>query len=180
MAFGAGWSPCVGPILGGILFLAGQTGEIGRSILYLSAYSLGLGIPFLGAALFFDLFLKSLGKLKKHLSVIKKASGLLLILVGILIMFGRFQELNRFFLKTGNALADWDASGSAGARWIPVLVLLVSGALPLLKRGLAKKPVFSGITAIFFFLTCAVGLAHLTGILSLTGIAARWLLYQGI
>jgi cytochrome c-type biogenesis protein len=180
MAFGAGWSPCVGPILGGILFLAGQTGEIGRSVLYLSAYSLGLGLPFFGAALFFDPFLKSLGKMKKHLPLIKKASGLLLIFVGLLIMLGKFQELNRFFLQTGSALAEWDNSGTVAVRLIPAILLFIGGALPLLVRIRAKRPPFSRGTAIFLVLTWAFGLAHLTGLLSLPGIAANWLLYQGI
>jgi cytochrome c-type biogenesis protein len=94
-AFGAGWTPCVGPILASILLLAGQSGRLHLAVLYLGLYSAGLGLPFLGAALFFDRFLKSAEKLKKHAPLIRKASAVLLIVTGILILSGRFQAVNR-------------------------------------------------------------------------------------
>ncbi|MDR2019958.1 MAG: cytochrome c biogenesis CcdA family protein [Treponema sp.] len=94
-AFGAGWTPCVGPILGSILLMAGQRGRIGPAALYLGAYSLGLGLPFLAAALCLDRFLgKLLLKIRPRLPLIRRISGLFLIMVGLLIVFGRFQALN--------------------------------------------------------------------------------------
>lgn len=94
-AFGAGWTPCVGPILASILLLAGQSGQMRLAALYLGLYSAGLGLPFLGAALFFDRFLKSAEKLKKHAPLIRKASAVLLVVTGVLILSGRFQAVNR-------------------------------------------------------------------------------------
>ncbi len=179
-AFGAGWSPCVGPILGGILFLAGQSGELGRAVLYLAAYSLGLGLPFLGASLFFTAFLKSLGRIKKHLPAIKKASGILLVFIGLLIMFGKFAEINRFFLKTGSLLADWAEGGSPAVRYLPAAVLAFIAALPPLLRRLAGKPPFSRPAAVFSAAAAILAAAQAAGLVSIVSLVSRWFLYQGI
>jgi cytochrome c-type biogenesis protein len=93
-AFGAGWTPCIGPILSGVLLLAGQSGKAGIAALYLTVYSLGLGIPFLLAAVFFDRFFVSAKWFREHLPLIKKISGILLVIMGILILTGRFSVLN--------------------------------------------------------------------------------------
>jgi cytochrome c-type biogenesis protein len=107
VAFGAGWTPCIGPILTGILLLAGQSGKAGMAALYLACYSAGLGLPFLLAALFFDRFLVSAAKLKKHLPAVKKISGILLVIIGILILTGRFTALNIFIQGAQYRYIDW-------------------------------------------------------------------------
>jgi len=94
VAFGAGWTPCIGPILTGVLFLAGQSGKAGFAALYLALYSLGLGIPFLLAAFFFDRYLVPAKWFREKLPLIKKISGCLLVLIGILIITNRFSALN--------------------------------------------------------------------------------------
>jgi len=93
-AFGAGWTPCIGPILTGVLFLAGQSGKAGIAVLYLALYSLGLGLPFILAAVFFDRWLVTAKWFREHLPLIKKASGILLVIMGLLILTGRFSALN--------------------------------------------------------------------------------------
>jgi len=93
-AFGAGWTPCIGPILTGALFLAGQSGKTGIAALYLALYSLGLGIPFILAALFFDRYLVPAKWFREKLPLIKKISGCLLIIIGILILTNQFSALN--------------------------------------------------------------------------------------
>ena len=93
-AFAAGWTPCIGPVLASVLLLAGQSGMAGVSAFYLLIYSLGLGIPFLLAALFFDRFLVPAKWFRDKMPVIKKISGIILIIMGLLILTGRFSALN--------------------------------------------------------------------------------------
>jgi len=93
-AFGAGWTPCIGPILTGVLFLAGQSGKTGIAIIYLIVYSLGLGLPFLLSAIFFDKYLVPAKWFKNRLPIIKKVSAFLLIIIGILIITDRLSIFN--------------------------------------------------------------------------------------
>ncbi|AEF82496.1 cytochrome c biogenesis CcdA family protein [Leadbettera azotonutricia] len=101
LAFGAGWTPCIGPILASILLLAGQQGKAGVAVLYLVVYSAGLGLPFLGVAIFFDRFLARKAWLTSRLPLIRKISGVMLILIGILILSGKFTILNRLIPSGG-------------------------------------------------------------------------------
>lgn len=94
--FAAGWTPCVGPILGGILVLATQLDTVGQGVLLLVAYSLGLGIPFLLVGLALGPLTRSLRKLNRYLSVISVVSGVLLALMGILIFADSLTFLARF------------------------------------------------------------------------------------
>jgi cytochrome c-type biogenesis protein len=87
-AFGAGWTPCVGPVLASILLLASNSGSVWRSVTYLVFYSAGLGLPFLLASFFFNAFVTVSAKLRKHLPLIRRISGALLVVIGILIIRG--------------------------------------------------------------------------------------------
>ncbi len=105
MAFGFGWTPCIGPILAGILTLASVQETIGRGMLLLAVYSAGLGIPFLLTGAAVGAALKLFGRFKKHLRWVEIASGALLILVGLAMVTGRLSVLagslpflNRFAL----------------------------------------------------------------------------------
>jgi len=104
-AFGAGWTPCLGPILTGVLFLAGQSGKAGIAALYLVLYSLGLALPFLMAALFFDRYLVPAKWFREKLPLIKKISGILLVIIGLLIITNQFSALTialqRWQFQTG-------------------------------------------------------------------------------
>jgi cytochrome c-type biogenesis protein len=93
MAFAAGWTPCVGPILGTILALAGSTGDAVRGAALLLAYSAGLGLPFVLVALLFGRVSPLLSWLNRHALVISRVAGVLLILVGVLIFTGRLGVL---------------------------------------------------------------------------------------
>jgi cytochrome c-type biogenesis protein len=93
-AFGAGWTPCIGPILTGVLFLAGESGKAGIAALYLALYSFGLGLPFLLAAVFFDRYLVPAKWFRNKLPLIKKISAIVLIIIGIMILTGQFSALN--------------------------------------------------------------------------------------
>jgi cytochrome c-type biogenesis protein len=104
-AFAFGWTPCLGPILSAILVVASQEDKIGRGILLLTVYSLGLAVPFLMTSLLMERFLKFYGRFRSHMHALEVASGGLLIALGILLVIGRFtlisswlSFLNRFAL----------------------------------------------------------------------------------
>ena len=99
MAFGAGWSPCIGPILGGILSLAATEADVSRGMGLLVAYSAGLAVPFLVAAFAVEKFLDWFQRFRKHLGLVQKASGVLLVIVGILIATGQFTRLAGYLQK---------------------------------------------------------------------------------
>ena len=93
MAFGAGWTPCIGPVLGGILGLASTQDTMGRGLVLLGGYSAGLAIPFLVAAWAVESFFDWFQKFRKYLPWVQKISGALLVLVGILLVTGEFTQL---------------------------------------------------------------------------------------
>jgi cytochrome c-type biogenesis protein len=97
MAFAAGWTPCVGPILSAILLYAGSMDTISKGILLLVFYSLGMSLPFLIAALMIDKITKLLRKISKALPVISVNSGILLIVLGILIFTENMTILIQYF-----------------------------------------------------------------------------------
>ena len=97
LAFGAGWSPCIGPILGSILLLAGNTTTLGQGVLLLLAYALGLGLPFLLAALFVQGLAAHLRRLKRYVGIINLGAGALLVLMGAMVYAGTFLRLATLF-----------------------------------------------------------------------------------
>ena len=99
MAFGAGWSPCIGPILGGILSLAATEADLSRGIGLLAAYSAGLAVPFLVAAVAVEKFLEWFKKFRRHIHLVQKVSGALLVAVGLLIATGQFTRLASYLQK---------------------------------------------------------------------------------
>jgi len=88
-AFGFGWSPCVGPLLGGVLTLAASEETVGQGVLLLFAYALGLALPFVLSALLLERFLALSQRLRPHLGKVEKAGGALLLVFGLLLALGR-------------------------------------------------------------------------------------------
>ena len=104
-AFAFGWTPCIGPILAGILTLAAAQDTLSKGMILLAIYSLGLAVPFLLTALGVERFLKFYSRFRAHMHAVEVASGGLLIALGILLLLGRFtlisnwlSFLNRFAL----------------------------------------------------------------------------------
>ena len=93
VAFAAGWTPCIGPVLGGIIAIALSGGTVKGAAL-LAVYSLGLGLPFLLVGLGADRLVKRLGWVRKHYRAIAGVSGALLVTVGILLMTGLFRQVS--------------------------------------------------------------------------------------
>jgi cytochrome c-type biogenesis protein len=100
LAFAFGWTPCVGPVLAAILFVAGSEGTAARGALLLAVYSLGIGIPFLLAAAFASRFLNWATKFKRHLGTVEKTMGGLLVVTGILFMTGQMSVISFWLLET--------------------------------------------------------------------------------
>ena len=98
-AFGFGWTPCIGPILGSILALAAIEENISKSILLLSFYSLGLAIPFVISGVLIDKFLFFSKSFKKYISTVTKVGGTILLLTGIAILTDQLQILGFFILE---------------------------------------------------------------------------------
>ncbi len=94
--FSAGWSPCVGPVLGSILTLALNGGSISQGVSLLSVYSLGLAIPFLAAALGIGWVGTILRKYRKVMHYVEIVMGVILIIVGVMLFLGTFEQLGRF------------------------------------------------------------------------------------
>ena len=104
LAFAFGWTPCIGPVLGPILTLAGGSATVGEGALLLAAYSLGLGIPFLVAALFSGAFMRFLSRFRVHLGRVEKVIGALLVVAGVLFLTGGVQSMSYWLLETFPAL----------------------------------------------------------------------------
>ena len=98
-AFGFGWTPCIGPILGSILTLAAIEANISKSVLLLSSYSLGLAIPFIISGILIDKFLLFSKSFRKYISTITKGGGIILLLTGIAILTDQLQVLGFFILE---------------------------------------------------------------------------------
>ena len=99
-AFGFGWTPCIGPILGSILALATIEDNINKSILLLASYSLGLAIPFIISGILIDKFLFFSKNFQKYISPITKIGGIILLLTGIAILTGQLQIIGFYILET--------------------------------------------------------------------------------
>ena len=97
-AFAFGWSPCVGPILGGILTIAGSRETVGEGMSLLAVYSLGLAVPFFLAGWSIEFFFRSLSRVRPHFRRIELVSGGLLIALGALVFTNRLTVLNDYFL----------------------------------------------------------------------------------
>jgi len=100
LAFAFGWTPCVGPILATVLALAANEGTLSAGVSLLLAYSLGLGIPFILAAISIRPFLSFMQRFRRHLGLVEKAMGVLLIATGVLFLTGSMNYFGQWMLET--------------------------------------------------------------------------------
>ena len=96
LAFAFGWTPCIGPILAGILVVAGSRDTIAEGVLLLAVYSLGLGIPFLLTSVAIDRFFSVAAAIRRHYHAIEMTSGGLLVAIGVLIFTGQLTVIVRY------------------------------------------------------------------------------------
>lgn len=106
LAFAFGWTPCIGPQLGAILSMAASEANVTRGTVLLAAYAFGLGLPFLLAALFIERAIGIMTRLKRHMRLIERSMGALLLLVGLALMTGAMSDFSFFLLETFPALGS--------------------------------------------------------------------------
>jgi len=106
LAFAFGWTPCVGPVLAAILFVAGSEDTVSRGATLLGAYSLGIGLPFLVAAAFAGPFLRWAGGFRRHLGQVEKVMGGLLVATGLLFVTGQMSTLSYWLLEAFPVLGE--------------------------------------------------------------------------
>ena len=99
VAFAAGWTPCIGPILASILMVAATSGQVGEGIGLLTAYSLGMGVPFLLSGMLFHHFLIAFNRFRKYIRLVEIGAGLMLIAVGVMLMFDLMGRLTIFLYR---------------------------------------------------------------------------------
>ncbi len=105
LAFAFGWTPCIGPVLGMILTMAAAEATVARGTMLLGVYALGLGVPFLLAAIFVQRSMSLMQRLKRHMAVIEKVMGALLLVVGLALVTGAFSAFSWWLLETFPAMA---------------------------------------------------------------------------
>jgi cytochrome c-type biogenesis protein len=105
LAFAFGWTPCIGPQLGAILTLAASEASVARGTLLLAVYAIGLGVPFLLAAMFIVRAMGMMNRIKRHMKTIERVMGALLIIVGLALVFNQFSTFSFWLLETFPALA---------------------------------------------------------------------------
>lgn len=187
-AFGAGWTPCIGPMLASILVVAGSSGDWQQGLVLLSFYSLGLGLPFL-------LFAAGAGTpglsgliagLRRRLGGIQRVSGMVLIALGVLIATGRFALLTGWIVGAGLELGRWAEQHPGAAGVVGALVWLGLGGWLLWAGGRVAGPrklprrrraVLMAALGLAF---AVPGILNLLGIISVLEWTAAWLQFQGL
>ncbi|MDD9877080.1 MAG: cytochrome c biogenesis protein CcdA [Magnetovibrio sp.] len=104
LAFAFGWTPCVGPVLAAILFVAGAEDSVGEGVRLLAVYSAGLGIPFMAAALAVKPFMGFMGRFRRHMLTIERVIGGLLVITGVMFLTGTIADVAFWLLETFPAL----------------------------------------------------------------------------
>jgi cytochrome c-type biogenesis protein len=109
LAFAFGWTPCVGPVLAAVLAVAAQENSMSAGASLLLAYSLGLGIPFVLAAVAIRPFLSFMNRFKRHLGTMEKVMGILLVITGVMFLTGSMNWLGQWMIETFPALGEVEA-----------------------------------------------------------------------
>ena len=107
LAFAFGWTPCIGPILAAILSVAAAEATVTKGAMLLAVYSAGLGIPFLIAAFMVEQFSALFARMKRHLAMVERAMGVLLVVTGIGFLTGAVTGVSIWLLETFPALQNF-------------------------------------------------------------------------
>ncbi len=184
MAFGSGWTPCIGPILASILFMASRAGGTAKAALLLGAYSAGLGLPFLAAGLFFEKLDPFWTWFKRHARAVKWVSGLLLVALGLSMALGKLAALNTLAFRLGYEAKAFAIHKQAAARAVSLAFWAVMMALPVASAIIKKlknreERLVKPFRLVLFVLLATAFLLELGGHVSWFNVLSGWLLYQG-
>ena len=179
LAFGAGWSPCVGPVLASILLLAAREGSLAKSALLLGAYSLGLALPFVAAGLFLERLTPLMAWFKRRAHAVRIASGLLLLALGAFMALGRLAAVSALAARAGFALKEALVASPDALRLGAAAAWALLAALVLALPALRKKPVLTAPRIAFAALFALAAAAEASGLLSTARLLSEWLLYSG-
>ena len=181
-AFGAGWTPCIGPILASILFFAAVSGEPLVGMVYLGVYGLGLGLPFIFMSLFFQKNSRVFDYLRSHQKQVKFLSGLLLFLMGIFIITGQTLVFASWLPTLGFQIERWVQQSPEQSKHLGLVILGVV-TLMVIVIGLYQK---SKKHFTRFFILGLISLLSVGIVLqsidhfNLVLLLARWIQFQGI
>lgn len=180
VAFGAGWTPCVGPILASILLYAGRSGNPWTAGALLAVYSLGLALPFLAAGAFLDRMKPLLDWFKRRGREVRIVSGVLLILIGLGVALGQMAALNGTLARIGFGLADVVRVNPTGARAAALAVYAALAALVSLIPLIRGRPFFRPVRIVLLVLLAAAALGEAASWWSGASLLSGWLLFQGL
>jgi cytochrome c-type biogenesis protein len=180
MAFGAGWTPCIGPILASILIVAARSGRAAEAVLLLASYSLGLALPFLLAGLFFERLSPLMAWFKKRGRELRIGSGLLLVALGLAMAFGRLTALNGLFARWGMRLASFASANPAGAAAAGAVLWLFAGSAVALLALWRRKPLMRWWRLALMAVALSMAVLEALGLSATLASVASWLLFQGI
>jgi len=179
VAFAAGWSPCVGPILASILLFAAREGNTVHSALLLVAYSIGLAVPFLAAGLFFDRLSPLMTWFKRNAVKVRVASGLLLVGLGTIMAFGRLSAISSLTARAGDSLLRATEGSPGTFRLLSTLWWGLLAASVLAVPALRRRRIVGPIRLTVFAAFAVFALGDLAGLWSTARIVAAWLSFQG-
>ncbi len=148
MAFSAGWTPCIGPILASILLLAAQEGSLSWSILLLLLYSIGLGIPFLLLSFFYPKVHTFVHRSKKHLLTLKIITGTILLVLGLVILFDRIKLLNGLLIRASSQILQLYTEHTLIVSIILAAIYSVGIVFTLISKRLTHWYIKLGISAV--------------------------------